>query len=440
MSELKVFQPTEIVLAKVKGYSAWPSMIIPDEIIPANVMKSEYMNSDNDDVDSESDIDTSNTDNYIVYSNILSFKKFIKPKDIYCVKFFCDDSYIWVKHRDLSILTIEDCQEWLNSSVRKNKKLIPAYEMALTGLVTKNGIDVWEFVEYGSMGKAKNDEEYTEDGNGDSDETAGSRRSKRIKKVTRSSSRQRTKRQQENDETEDTAASKRTRSRRNIKSESTTKDEVVQPSSKRSRASTPKIKQSRTTKAAPTLKSKKKSEPKPVLFNYDDDEDWSVVGLGPQDLSVNKHVSPLVKKLSQTKNVDKHNDLKLDIQDRIASVNSLLSNIFASSFEEGNTLKKNDMEIILDELDIAIGMRGPHNEFITTFISNSELLFNFRLLFNLKGEELKNWSLWNGFQKHFRQIYEHEFMNDSKTWSIDPIDKEMNGNSNLGSQLKVENK
>ncbi|SMN21749.1 similar to Saccharomyces cerevisiae YMR044W IOC4 Member of a complex (Isw1b) with Isw1p and Ioc2p [Maudiozyma saulgeensis] len=437
MSESYVFQPTEIVLAKVKGYSAWPSMIIPEEIIPANVMKSEHMNSDGDDGDSESDIDTTDTDKYIVYSDILSFKKFTKPNDSYCVKFFCDDSYIWVKHHDLSILTIEECQDWLNSTIRKNKKLIPAYEMALNGLVTKNGIDVWEFVEYGSMGKAKNDEEYVEDGD-DNDETNGSRRSKRTKRATRSSSRQRTKRQQENEEVENISASKRTRSRRSVKSESTSKNEVARPAPKKAKASTAKTKSAITSKVTPNLKSKKKSEPKPVLFNYDDDEDWSVVGLGPQDLSVNKRVSPLVKKLSQKKNIDKHNDLKLDIQDRIGSVNSLLSNIFTSSFEEEHNTKKNDLEIILDELDIAIGMRGPHNEFISAFISNSELLFNFRLLFNLKGQDLKNWSLWNGFQRIFRQIYEHEFLSDSKAWSLHPENKEMNEIPDVDSNLKVE--
>ena len=137
MSEY-VYQPTQIVLAKVKGYSPWPSMIIPEEIIPANVMKSEYMTRS----DSE-ETDTKDSENFIIYSDVLSFKKFTTSQDIYCVKFFCDDSYRWVKHHDLSVLSIDDCRDWLDADVRKNKKLIPAYEMALNGLVTENGVDVW---------------------------------------------------------------------------------------------------------------------------------------------------------------------------------------------------------------------------------------------------------------------------------------------------------
>lgn len=60
---------------------------------------------------------------------------------------------------DMKILTSEDCRKWLSGKQRKNKKLIPAYEMAMRG---KNGIDIWEFVEYGSYGKP-DEEEYVEE-------------------------------------------------------------------------------------------------------------------------------------------------------------------------------------------------------------------------------------------------------------------------------------
>lgn len=395
-----VYQPTQIVLAKVKGYSPWPSMIIPEEIIPANVMKSEYVSRS----DSE-DTDTRDPGNFIIYSDILSFKKFITSQEIYCVKFFCDDSYRWVKYNDLSLLTVDECRDWLDADIRKNKKLIPAYEMALKGLVTENGVDVWEFVEYGSNGKDQNDEEYVED---EETSSMGRRRSKRNERATRSSSRQRSKRQKissddEQDEPKN-VASRRTRSKKpsKIQEESI---KIEKPQKKEKPKPKPKQK-------------KKKEEPKFAEFNYENDEDWNLVGMGPQDLSINKHVNSIVKKLSQKKNIDKHNDFKSDIQDMISSINKLLSNFFIHAIENGNKSKRNDLEIILDELDIAIGMRGPHNEFITTFISSNELLFNFRLLFNLKGEDLKNWSLYNNFQRIFKLIYGHEFIVDTKSWSV----------------------
>ncbi|KAG0660718.1 hypothetical protein C6P45_001527 [Maudiozyma exigua] len=396
-----IFQPTQIVLAKVKGYSPWPSMIIPEEIIPANVMKSEYVTQS----DSE-DTDTKDPENFIIYSDILSFKKFTTSQEIYCVKFFCDDSYRWVKHRDLSILTIEDCRDWLDADIRKNKKLIPAYEMALKGLVTDNAIDVWEFVEYGSQGKDQNDDEYVEY---EETSSSGRRRSKRTERATRSSSRQRSKRQKftsdnEEDETT-TVAPRRTRSKKPTKTEEQSLKVKKQQKTEKS-------------KPKPKPKMKEKEEQKPKDFNYENDEDWSLVGMGPQDLSITKHVNSIVKKLSQKKNIEKHNDLKSDIQDMISSINGLLSNMFINAMENDKKSKKNDLEIILDEMDIAIGMRGPHNEFITTFISNNELLFNFRLLFNLKGEDLKNWSLYNNFQRIFKIIYGYEFLLDSQPWSV----------------------
>ena len=34
-----IYQPTDVVLAKVKGFPAWPAMVIPKELIPENVWK-----------------------------------------------------------------------------------------------------------------------------------------------------------------------------------------------------------------------------------------------------------------------------------------------------------------------------------------------------------------------------------------------------------------
>lgn len=163
-------------------------MIIPNELIPDNILKTKPVSvhkgksgSDkkaNEDIDAdmeseardreqseeEEDIEDfgeseANPEKFIIYTPVLKFRKNDTLKSTYCVKFFCDDSYIWVKPMDMKILTSEDCRKWLSGKQRKNKKLIPAYEMAMRG---KNGIDIWEFVEYGSYGKP-DEEEYVEE-------------------------------------------------------------------------------------------------------------------------------------------------------------------------------------------------------------------------------------------------------------------------------------
>ena len=203
-----IFQPTDIVLAKVKGFSAWPAMIIPNELIPDNILKNKPMSvhkgkstrdkelgvdidaeiegpeqSDEEEVETFDDSEV-NPEKFIIYTPVLKFRKNDALKPAYCVKFFCDDSYIWVKPTDMKVLTNEECCQWLSGKQRKNKKLIPAYEMALRG---KDGIDIWEFVEYGSYGKP-DEEEYVEE------EEEVEERKKKTTRPTRSSSRQRQKR------------------------------------------------------------------------------------------------------------------------------------------------------------------------------------------------------------------------------------------------------
>lgn len=190
-----IYQPTDVVLAKVKGFPAWPAMVIPKELIPENVWKIRSRISvdkaetkeDQDSTPDEEFGSDYDPNDYIIYSKVLKFKKNKEQPSLYCVKFMCDDSYIWVKQSDMQPLSVEECQKWLASKTKKNKKLIPAYEMAMKG---SSGIDVWEFVEYGSMGKPDEDE-YIED---DFEEPATTRRSRsknaKIKPM-RSSSRQR---------------------------------------------------------------------------------------------------------------------------------------------------------------------------------------------------------------------------------------------------------
>lgn len=435
--EMIVYQPTDIVLAKVKGYPAWPAMIIPSEIIPPNVLKSNSHShlSDEEDEMENGDEDNNNNDQYIIYSKILKFKKFKKHQEVYCVKFFKDDSYIWVKGTDLQPLTLEDCQAWLEKNqLGTNKRVFPAYEMACDGF-RGNGIDVWEFVEYGSKNRKVNagDEEYTED-----DQSQGkTRRSTRNggkqskgkggkqltpENPTRVSARQRKLREkaieqedeQEFSEEEEKEVKPRATRKRNTRShDKPTKKITAKTESVSSRSITPPKKKAKTVKAVKKTVIPKK--PVVVKYNYEDDEDWVIVGMGTQDYEVTSKMSTIASKLSQKKNVEKHNETKLDLADKLLSINKLL----VSSFN--NTPTKEEYEVILDELDIAWTLNGSKNEFISTFRSNNELLINFRILFNLKLDDLQKFNLYDNFQETFDLIYDCPFIPDLESWSKNKV-------------------
>lgn len=378
-----MYQPTDIVLAKVKGFPAWPAMIIPTELIPSNVLRGKQ----------ELEEETDDESKYIQHSSILKFRRFDKVKTQYCVKFFWDDSYIWLKPNDMKPLTVEDCDSWLNSNKKKSKKLAQAFEMAAKG---SEGIDVWEFVEYGSGGKP--DEEYVaedeepqeeeEEGEEDRVENEPSDGSEDYEegdeKPTRTSQRQRQRRGKGN--------TRHTRAK-------TSKSEEPQELPPEEE---PKPKKRKYAKRAP--------EPK---FNFEEDEDMYLVGLGPQDLSIQENVSPLVNKLSNRKNLERHTEVKLDIADRLLSINQLFLDVLIS--EAGPT--KDSYQLILDELELAVSTKGSNDEFLTVFHMNNELLLNFRVLFNLKTDELRKLELWDCFQSVFNSIYEHHFEPDQESWT-----------------------
>ncbi|GAV54707.1 hypothetical protein ZYGR_0AS00290 [Zygosaccharomyces rouxii] len=377
-----MYQPTDVVLAKVKGFPAWPAMIIPTEIIPSNVLKGKQ----------EVEDDTDDESKYIKYSSSLKFRRFDKAKNQYCVKFFWDDSYIWLKPNDMKPLGVQDCESWLKSGKKKNKKLMQAFEMASRG---SQGIDVWEFVEYGSAGKP--DEEYVEEEEAPEEEEE----EEEEEEIARSDVSE----NYEEEEERPTRTSQRQRQKR-------TKENVR---ATRSRSKTAKSEEPQELPPEEEPKPKKrKYNKRPVepKFNFEDDEDLYLVGLGPQDLSVQEDVSPLVNKLSNKRNLERHTEIKLDIMDRLLSVNKLLLEVLVPETKS----TKDDYQLILDELESALETKGSHNEFLTVFHMNNELLLNFRVLFNLKADELRKLELWDSFQSAFNSIYEHEFEPDQEPW------------------------
>lgn len=129
-------------------------------------------------------------------------------------------------------------------------------------------------------------------------------------------------------------------------------------------------------------------------------------------------MDPIAKKLSQKKNLEKHVEIKLDLEDKLAGINKLLCDVLCSAINQAVSIK-DDFEIILDELQIALDTRGSRNEFITIFQSNNSLLLNFRILFNLRKRELNKWDLWDRFQDIFKHIYSYQFIPDTEDWQLE---------------------
>ena len=464
MSE-DIFQPTDIVLAKVKGYPPWPAIIVPEEIIPQHIL--EIRPRQHAPITTGASKAVSRRPQYIRYSDELRFKKFETRQDHYCVKFFADDSYLWVKVGDISALGHRDTSKWLKSGKKKQKRLVPAYEIADKVLSQTKRFDVVKFVELGSGEEMFAEEEVSvsagrkrtqkqkrrADNEGLQEETNNKKR--RRKKDDGSNSSQKGEDQTIHEETVTSTPDlkrktrlTRSRTSKNVTPESEQKldlqsdsgdtqpelvDEIPTRTSKRRTGKTT----ASASKSKPAAKTKKvkpepKPKPKPVIekYNYEDDENWAVVGLGPQDSSIDKNVSSVVRKLSVKKNMDTHQEKKLDLMDRITSINSRLFDLFRGivdeseekpeekSKEQDQIPSKESYELILDEFDSVLNTKGAKNEFITVLRSNNELILNFRFLFNAKRHELENFGLWDAFLDIYEAIYHYRFVPDKEEWDL----------------------
>lgn len=116
--------PTTIVLAKVKGYRPWPAMVLEEDILPENIKK-------------------------IKPKTVRLEKKSTKPVINVPVRFFSDDTYIWIKSCDLKILGEQTINEFLakRASQKKHDLLIDAYKLA------QDPPDMREFNMWGSAGE-----------------------------------------------------------------------------------------------------------------------------------------------------------------------------------------------------------------------------------------------------------------------------------------------
>lgn len=116
-------QPTTIVLAKVKGYRPWPAMVLEETILPENIKK-------------------------IKPKTVRLEKKTTQPVINLPVRFFSDDTYIWIKSCDLKILNETEISEFLRKRAKQKKHdlLIDAYRLA------QDPPDMEEFNTWGSAG------------------------------------------------------------------------------------------------------------------------------------------------------------------------------------------------------------------------------------------------------------------------------------------------
>lgn len=121
------FSPSLIVLAKVKGYPAWPAMVLEESLLPINILNNKPKPHRNSSIKN--------------------------PTTLVPVRFFSDDTYIWMKVNDLKKLGDEEISENLNklnsraNLKKKEIKLQEAFQLA------QNPLSMNDFVRWGSQGE-----------------------------------------------------------------------------------------------------------------------------------------------------------------------------------------------------------------------------------------------------------------------------------------------
>ncbi|CCH43660.1 Histone-lysine N-methyltransferase [Wickerhamomyces ciferrii] len=128
--------PGTIVLGKLKSFPPWPGIVVPFELIPESIQK------------------VKPKPKPPVVHHAKNKRRSLAKVDknepfdsrLWCVRFLKDDTFMWGGVKDISILSKDQIEKFLND--KKGKKLIKsAYEMAL------NPPDLEEFIIWGSNGK-----------------------------------------------------------------------------------------------------------------------------------------------------------------------------------------------------------------------------------------------------------------------------------------------
>ncbi|KAI5959717.1 uncharacterized protein KGF55_004949 [Candida pseudojiufengensis] len=117
------YPASSIVLAKVKGYPAWPAMVLEESLLPDHI-----------------------------FAKKPKFKSQSSESEptVLPIKFFNDDTYFWMKTNDLKPLSKDDIAIHFAQSSQKRRKdnvLETAFEMA------SNPLDMETFIKFGSHGE-----------------------------------------------------------------------------------------------------------------------------------------------------------------------------------------------------------------------------------------------------------------------------------------------
>lgn len=123
------YSPTTVVLAKVKGYPPWPAMVLEESLLPENIIKMKPK---------------SNRPKPAISASPKK-RKSLPPARILPIRFFSDDTYIWINSHDLKLLSKADIEKHRSGSKkRKDNLLEKAYDLA------DDPPDMELFVLYGS--------------------------------------------------------------------------------------------------------------------------------------------------------------------------------------------------------------------------------------------------------------------------------------------------
>lgn len=110
-AELVSFNPGMVVLAKLKGFPAWPAMILDETNLPPNVLGVKPKSSS-----SKNRRKSSAADDGMLWP----------------VRFFVDNNHMWASRSELKVLSSNEAQEYVeNPKSKRDKTLVQAYRMAV---------------------------------------------------------------------------------------------------------------------------------------------------------------------------------------------------------------------------------------------------------------------------------------------------------------------
>lgn len=119
------YAPKAIVLAKVKGYPSWPAMVLDETYLPLNIIAKKPKS-----------------------------QARMKTNTVVPIRFFSDDTYIWIKQADIKLLPAEDIDKALDKFANSSRKLTRKDRLLQDAFgLARDPPDMVSFVRWGSQGE-----------------------------------------------------------------------------------------------------------------------------------------------------------------------------------------------------------------------------------------------------------------------------------------------